>query len=884
MMSRGNVPKWPIRFLRTFCPDHLIEEIEGDLIQKFAKDVATFGARRAKARLVWNTLRFFRPGIMLRNTFSITPDQGMVRHFFKIFLRTSIKHVGYTFINISGLVIGLTACMLISLYVWNERSYDDFHIKKDRIFRVRHDRYHNGELNRQWAAGPMGIGSDLKNNFPEVQRFVRLNKGVTGHVLSNGDIVLKEDRVFYASEDFFKVFSFQLLKGVDSLVLRQPFTMVVSESMARRYFGDEDPIGKILKCNGKEEYTISGVFKDVPGNSHLKFDALFSFESLIKILGPTETEDLLSNWGWEGTYTYIELSPSADATVLQAKFPVLVEAKMGSTLREWNEGMEFVLLPLSSIHLHAHAPDELESGGNGQTTSLLALTAVFILVMGWINYVNLATARSMERAKEVGIRKVLGSSRSKLIRQFLFESFAIMSLALLISLVMAGALLSSFSSMAGRTLDLSVMKDITVWIFVATVFTTGVMGAGLYPALVISGYNPVSILKGKFQNTVKGTYLRKGLVTVQFVSSIVLIVGTLVVYRQIQFMRNTPSGFNLEQVMVIKGPTAKDSAYFHRFQVLRESLQRYPDIRQITVSTDVPGQAIRNSNGNARLVGQDVKNGNTYQAIMTDENFIPAYGLSILTGRNFSGTLQEQWNTAIVNETAMKLLGITEPEKIIGQRMHLWGDTPEIIGVVKDYHQESLKQNVKPLVLVYDTEVSDFYSVKIKTRKPMQDIILSAEQSYKNIFPGNPFQYFFIDDHYEKQYEADKQFGKIIGLFTILAVVIAGLGLLGLSSYLVLQRTKEIGIRKILGATVEQITILVSKEFIVTIIVANVIAWPIAHFVAEDWLNSFAHRIDLDFLIFLIPAVIVLIVALLTVATQSIKAAHANPVKNLKTE
>lgn len=883
-MSRGSLPKWPIRFLRTFCPSHLIEEIEGDLIQKFGKDAATFGVTRAKARLMWNTLRFFRPGIVLRNTFSIKPDQGMLRHFFKIFLRTSIKHGSYSFINISGLVIGITACMLISLYVWNERSYDDFHIKNDRIFRVRHDRYHNGELNRQWAAGPMGIGSDLKSNFPEVLRFVRLNKGVTGHVLGNGDIVFKEDRIFYASEDFFKVFSFKLLKGIDSLVLRYPFTMVVSESLARRYFGDEDPIGKILKCNGKEEYTISGIFKDVPGNSHLKFDALFSFESLIKILGPEETTDLLTNWGWEGTYTYIELSPSADATALQAKFPAFVEAKMGATLREWNEGMEFVLLPLSTIHLYAHAPDELEPGGNGQTTSLLAVTAAFILAMGWINYVNLATARSMERAKEVGIRKVLGCTRSKLIRQFLFESFAIMSVALLMSLVSAAALLAPFAGMVGRSLDLSLMKDTTVWIFVAMVFATGVMGAGLYPAFVISGYKPASILKGKFQTSTKGTYLRKGLVAVQFVSSIVLIVGTLVVYRQLQFMQETPSGFNPEQIMVIKGPTAKDSTYFHRFNVLRESLQQYPDIRQITVSTDVPGQNVHNSNGNARLVGQDVKNGNTYQAIMTDENFIPAYGLSILTGRNFSGNPQDQWNTAIVNETAMKLLGITEPEKIIGQKMHLWGDTPEIIGVIKDYHQESLKQNIKPLVLVYDTEISDFYSVKIKASKPVNDVILSAEQAYKNVFPGNPFQYFFIDDHYEKQYEADKQFGKIIGLFTILALVIACLGLLGLSSYLVLQRTKEIGIRKILGATVEQITILVSKEFILTVIISNVIAWPIAHLAAEDWLNGFAHRIGLDLPTFLIPGVTVLIIALLTVATQSIKAARANPVNNLKTE
>ena len=302
------------------------------------------------------------------------------------------------------------------------------------------------------------------------------------------------------------------------------------------------------------------------------------------------------------------------------------------------------------------------------------------------------------------------------------------------------------------------------------------------------------------------------------------------------------------------------------------------------MSTDVPGHHVRNSNGNARLVGQDVKMGNMYQAIMTDENFIPAFSLSLIEGQNFSGTRKDQWRKAIVNETAMRLLGVTDPEKIIGQSMYLWSDTPEIIGVIKDYHQESPKQVVKPLVLVYDTEVSDFYSVKIETKNSIKDIINVAEGKYKAAFPGNPFDYFFLDDHYNNQYQSDLRFGKVIGLFALLAVTIACLGLLGLSSYLVLQRTKEIGIRKILGATVQQIMVLMSKEFILTILVANIIAWPIAYLLLENWLNGFAYRIDLELLSFIVPGICVFLLAIITVATQSINAANADPVKNLRNE
>jgi putative ABC transport system permease protein len=779
----------------------------------------------------------------------------------------------------------MTAFALIGLYVWNERSYDDFHSKKDRVFRVRQDRYTHGELTRQWTAGPWGIGPDLKANFPEVVRYVSVNRGgARSSVLANGEIFFKEDKIFYASEEFFRLFSYPLIKGVDSLVLRRPFTMVVSESLAKRYFGAENPIGKTVKNNGKEEYEVTGVFKDVPENTHLKFDALFSFESLLKIVGPIESKDLMSSWGWAGNYTYIELAPSASQKLFESKLPAFVEKEAGEILRSWGESMAFILQPISSIHLYSNHKDELEPNGDGRSTKFLTLIAIFILLMAWINYINLSTARSVERAKEVGVRKVLGSDRLQLIKQFLLESLIIKLTAVGVTVILTALLLPRFSTFIDRKIDLSIFNSSQVWLFIAGVFFVGVVISGLYPAFVISGFKPVSILKGRFQNSASGNYLRKGLVTVQFVSSVVLIVGTLAVTQQIQFMRNSPLGIDTEQMLIVQGPHIKDSTYPSRFNTFRQSLLQYPEIKRVAVSTDIPGRTVGGSNGGIRLVGQDVKLGNSYRVIMADEDFTEAYGMQLVSGRIFSRDFNDHWKTALVNETAMKLLGFTDPEKIIGQKIYVWDATLQIVGVIKDYHQESLKKKVDQLIFVCDKEIADYYTLKVKTDKSLTETINRAEARYKTAFPGNPFHYFFLDEYYNQQYQSDQQFGKVFGLFTIIGIIIACLGLFGLSSHSVMQRTKEIGIRKVLGASVKQITMLISKEFILIVLLANVVAWPISYFLMNNWLSGFANRINLGVLSFLIPGAIALLIAILTVASQCIKAASADPVNSLKSE
>jgi putative ABC transport system permease protein len=444
-------------------------------------------------------------------------------------------------------------------------------------------------------------------------------------------------------------------------------------------------------------------------------------------------------------------------------------------------------------------------------------------------------------------------------------------------------LLPEFSTFVGRMITLQSFNA-EVWIFFAAVFISGIAIAGVYPSLILSGFKPVSVLKGRFHASIKGNYMRKGLVTVQFVSSVILIVGTFTVYQQLNFMRNGELGVDTEQVLVVQGPHVADSTFYNKYETLRESLLKFPDVRNVTVSTDIPGRTVRASNGGIRIVGQDTKLGNSFRVIMSDENFPATYGMNLIAGRTFSREYNEPWKTCLVNETAMKLLGFNDPKAIIGQRIYVWDNELEIVGVMKDFHQESFKKKVDQLIFVCDRDARDYFSIKLGATGEHADIVKRVHEKFENAFPGNPFTFFFADEYFDQQYRSDQQFARIFGLFTVLAICIACLGLFGLSSYMALQRTKEIGIRKVLGASVRQITLLISKEFFVIVIIANIVAWPIAYFIMENWLSSFAYRISVGILIFVIPGGCALIIAVLTVSVQSVKAALANPVDSLKME
>jgi putative ABC transport system permease protein len=800
----------------------------------------------------------------------------MFRNYINSILRYISRNKAFTTINIMGLAIGMMACMLITQYVMHEFSYDNFHQKKDQIFRVQLDRFDKGELSTRWASGCAGIGMDLKADFQEVKDYVRLKS--QSSVFRYGDVYFKEKATYFASEDFFKVFSVKLVEGVDSIVLKEPFKIVISQSLAKKYFGNDNPIGKMISNNGKSDYEVTGVFEDLPANTHMKIDALMSFSSLNKLWN-----DPIVSWMWDGFMTYIVLDEKTDPKVFEQKLPAYVQKKAGEELKRYNAGMTFHLQPIGDIHLDSDFIGEFKPNGDRQSTYFLSIVAILILITAWINYVNLATAKSIERAREVGVRKVMGGFRSQLIQQFLFESLLFNALAVVIAIVLVAMLTPAFGQLTGRELDFLLFKQSTFWLWIGALIIVGALLAGIYPAFVLSSYKPSEVLKGRFKNTSAGVMFRKGMVVVQFVSSITLIVGTFTVYRQIKFMQDQTLGVDITQTMVLNSPNVVDSTYEDKFQVFKQQLLRFPEVVGVTASTAVPGAAPDWNAGGIRRLSQRDDEANQYRIIMMDHDFIKSFGLEVIEGRPFSGDVINERESVLLNESASRLMGFTKPEQAINDQIFFWGDTFKIVGVVKNYHQESLKKAYEPLIFRYERAPGGYYSIKFNT-KNVRESIARFEEEWKAMFPGNPFIHFFLDEHYNQQYQADQQFGKVFGIFSTLAIFIACLGLFGLSSLTAIQRTKEIGVRKVLGASVSSILALVSKDYVILMLFAIVLAVPVAWWIMAGWLEGFANRIPLAWWIFAIPALVVIAIALLTVSIHTLKAARTNPVKSLRYE
>lgn len=800
----------------------------------------------------------------------------MIKNYMTSVWRYISRNKGFTTINILGLAIGMMACMLITQYVQHEFSYDNFLENNNRIFRVQLDRYDRGELSTQWASGCAGIGPDLKADFPEVEHYTRLTQ--RDAVFSYGDVFFKEEDSYFASEDFFKVFSIRLVEGIDSVVLKEPFKVVVSQSMAKKYFGNENPIGKFLKNNGKSDYEVTGVFEDLPANSHMKIDVLMSFATLHKLWN-----DPITSWQWDGFLTYILLDEHTNAKDFEAKLPAYVQKHAGEELKQYNAGMEFHLQPVTDIHLDSDFIGEFKRNGNRQASYFLAIVAVLILFIAWINYINLSTAKSIERAREVGVRKVMGGLRSQLVQQFLLESVLLNMVAVIIAIALVILLTPAFSEMTGRELGYILFKQKMFWLWIGLLIIGGALLSGLYPAFVLSAYKPVEVLKGRFKNTNKGIFFRKGMVVTQFIASITLIVGTFTVYRQISHMRDQALGVDIQQTLVIHSPNVVDSTYEQKFQVFKNKILQYSEVSGMTASTEVPGRQPGWNAGGIRRLSQRDDEAKQYRIILFDHDYTKFYGVDIAAGRSFSDAVADEEHSVLLNESASRNLGFQKPEDALNDKIFFWGDTFKIVGVVKDYHQESLKKAYDPMVLRYGKAPGGFYSIKFNTAS-VNSSLANFEDDWKQLFPGNPFIYFFLDDHYNQQYEADQQFGKVFGIFSALAIFIACLGLFGLSSLTAIQRTKEIGVRKVLGASVPSILTLISKDYILLLGIAIVVATPLAWWVMDTWLQDFAYRIKLDWLIFALPSLVVIAIALFTVSIHTLRAARVNPAKSLRYE
>ena len=804
----------------------------------------------------------------------------MIKNYLTSVWRYIRKNRVFTTINVLGLVIGMTAFMLIAQYIFHELSYDKFWKNTDRVFRVQLDRYDKGELATQWAAGCNGIGPDLKANFPEVKQYVRMHQ--SNALLSYGDIFFKEEGVYYASQDFFKVFGYPLISGEDSAALKGLNKIVLSRSLAKKYFHDENPLGKTIRNNGKVEYMVTGVFEDLPENSHMKIDALLSFATYAKLVGRKSEADL-NQWQWDGFLTYILLNENTDVKKLEAKLPAYVTKREGEELKKFNAGMVFHLMSISDVHLDSDFIGEFKANGSRDTVYFLSIVAVLIIVIAWINYINLSTAKSVERAREVGVRKVMGGFRNQLIQQFLVESLLLNTIAVAVAIASVLLLSPWFSQLTDRELGYALFRQKMFWAFAFSLIVGGTLLSGLYPAFVLSAFKPVEVLKGRFKNSGKGVFFRKGMVVTQFIASITLIVGTYTVYTQINFMRNQKLGVNINQTVVMQSPNITDSTYSQKYEVFKQRLTQYSEVSAVCASTSIPGASPGWNAGGIRRLSQREDEQKQYRVIMMDHDFIPSYGLQVLAGRAFSGDNANENKTVLLNESASKLMGFLKPEDALNDQINFWGDTFRIVGVLKNYRQESLKKNFEPLIFRYDKSPGGFYSIKFNTSN-VKESLAKFETQWKELFPGNPFNYFFLDEHYNKQYKADQQFGKVFGLFSGLAIFIACLGLFGLSSLTAIQRTKEIGVRKVLGASVTNILTLVSRDYALLMGIAILLATPLTWWVMNNWLNGFANRIAIAWWIFALPSLMVIVIALLTVSIHTLKAATTNPVDSLRYE
>jgi putative ABC transport system permease protein len=815
----------------------------------------------------------------------------MLKNYFKLAFRNLSKRRGYSLLNVAGLAIGIACSILIFQYVAYERSFDSFPKDANRIVRLRLDSYQQGRLSWKSATVYPAFGPTMKKDFPEVEDFCRLHDADL--LLSNDERNVKftENKGYYADPSFLKMFNVHLVKGNPATALNGPDKLLLSEALAKKYFGDEEPMGKHL-VERDPSYTrtfeITGIFKEFPSNSHLIVNHIASYatmQSIANSIWHDTANATETSWGWYDFYTYLQLKPGVDRQKFESKFPSFCDRYINSN--DWSKTNHVVaeihILPLTAIHLYSNYNQEAEVNGNGQAVSFLFLIAFLIIAIAWVNYINLATARSLERAREVGIRKVAGAIRRNLVLQFMVESFLLNFVALILAAVIVFLLTPWFSQLSGRTRSADFFTASKYWVLFAAVFVGGGILSGLYPAFVLSGFKPVSVLKGLFKNSVGGYVLRKGLIIGQFAASVVLIAGTIIVFQQVDYMRKQSLGVNINQTLVLDGAgSIPDSAYQNIYQPFKTALLQIPGVQNVSSSTSVMGKEVYWTNSSKRLA-TDAKGSVTLYNLGVDYDFVPSFGMQIKAGRNFSKEFQSGKKGVMLNESAAKLLGFDDFSKAINEKFFSAGDTVTLLAIVSDYHHQGLQKPIDPMIFRLVPNARDAYSIKMKTGD-VQGTITAVQKAWNKFFPSDPFNYYFLDELFDQQYRADQRFGKIFGLFAFLAIIIACFGLLGLSAYNVLQRTKEIGIRKVLGASIQNVLYILSKDFIMLVLIAFVIAVPVTWWIMHNWLQDFAYRINIQLWVFVVAGLLAILIALLTISVQALKAAISNPVKSLRTE
>jgi putative ABC transport system permease protein len=854
--------------MKLFLRGEDLQEFSGDIDEIYQYKIEREPKWRAKG---WYWLRVLEsiPGIILDKIYWRIV---MIKNYLKIALRNFQRYKGYSLINIVGFAIGMAVCLMILIYVRHELSYDKYHTDGERIYRIIQD-IQSQTSNRIFAAVSPMVAPTLKEEFPQVENAARVLS--TGpRLVKRGEKLFYESRFMFADQDLLDVLTIPLIWGDPKVALTRPWTLIISQRMALKYFGRDNPVGETLELD-QREFEITGVAVDHPENTHLKYDWIASMETLAQW-------SEMTNWYSTMFYTYLKVKPNVDMDDFSKKVVHLADKYVADRLVPRRVSYNYSLQSLSDIHLHSPVRFDVEPTGNAAYIYIFSFVGFFILLIACLNFMNLSTAQSTKRAKEVGLRKVVGAQKSQLVNQFLGESLLVSLLSLGLAVVIAKLTIPFITRMTGIALNFGQL--LTPWIMLSMIGGSILVGlaAGTYPALVLSAFKPVATLKGILRRETRGFALRTVLVVFQFVISVILIFGTLVMSRQFDFMKNQYLGFSKEQKFVL--PLRGSISIRDNYESVKDQFSNHMAITGATASSSVPGRSF--SSFSISIVGEEDERVQDMYHFYYDHDFIPNYEIEMVAGRAFQKDMSTDIRGAfLINEAAVAAFGWNSPEDALGKRLRtgFGGRVNPIIGVTKNFHYRGLQNEVEPLIMEFQPDVFRYITLTLDISS-LKESMAFVESQWKILFAGKPYESFFLDTDFDRQYRADEQVGRIFSIFTVLGLFIACLGLLGLASFTAASRTKEIGIRKVLGASAAGIVLMLSKQFTKWVLLANAIAWPVAYYVMFRWLKNFAYRTDINIFIFIVSGLLVLGVAIITISFQTIRAANTNPADSLRYE
>jgi len=882
-MIKERPPKWADRFLEWYCRPDRLHEIQGDAYELFYRTVKD-SRREARLHFIWNVIRFFRWRNIRRQkpkSYSNQAPLSMLQNYFKVGFRNLARHKAFSFINVFGLTIGLTCFMLIASFIYDELSYDKYPLQSKNIYRVGLQLAQNGGID-EYPSVDIAVAGGIKSTFPEVLDFTRIS-GPSSDYVRNGDDNILEKSIALVDSNFLEFFSLPLVEGKSHDALSEPNSVVISKTFAQKYFGNKSALGEMMTFRRWGLLKVTGVFDEIPDQSHFHFQAVISMHTA-KFTQGRQT------WSNVGFYSYLLLNEHADVKQLEAKLPVLIEKYVVPEIQEDMEmsladaqksvsNWKFLLMPLTDIHLNSHTKYEMEANGDINNVYIFAALAVFILLLACINFMNLSTARSAKRGLEIGVRKALGSLKGQLATQFLVESVILSVIALVFALLAVFGLLPFFNELTGKQTDiLFFLSPQVLALMIGSAVLVGI-AAGLYPALFLSSVQTLRVLKGNSTGSFKRGGVRSVLVVFQFTVSTALVVATVVAYQQLRFMQNIKLGYDKDQIIVIENA----SALRENEIPFKQKLKGDHRIVNVTNSSVPIGTAM--SFGGTEVFAKERRTSNIHITILSaDYDFLETMGMELLIGRNFSREFPSDslGQNIIINETAMRDLGWNESNVLGSTVVRSAHQQHQVVGVVKDFHYTSAKEKIAPLMMFYR---GNSQAMLVKTNSSdVHGVIADLGKQWQAFNVDIPFSYFFLDDRFATLYKSEQTVEKIFISFMIVAVLIACLGLYGLSTHSAEQRIREIGIRKVLGSSVRQIVLLQSKDFLILVVIAIAIAGPISWWAMEQWLQNFGYRIKVNGWIIVISGVTAILIAMVTVSFQAIKSAVANPVKSLRAE